>query len=172
MTIIIFSLKPSYELIERIEHWYSASEHLISAIHLFMHPRKATLETRRNIQVMPGALCWARGLQANPWCIGRYKWLWWTWTEHDLSSNKDVQSFNMMFKDLQNLGPTLKCEVHCPCPKSSTHFLLSLQMSTEYALHIHVRIHDIVEYITIKYYKTTFVAWFQWAEHVAVDGTV
>lgn len=70
MTIIIFSLEPSYELIERIEHWYSASQHLISAIHLFMHPRKATLKTRRNIQVMPGALCCARGLQANPWCIG------------------------------------------------------------------------------------------------------
>lgn len=66
---------------------------------------------------------------------------------------KIVQSFNMMFKDLQNLGPTLKCEVHCPCPKSSTHFLLSLQMSTEYALHIHVRIHDIVEYITINTIK-------------------
>ena len=85
-------------------------------------------------------------------------------------ATKNISNLFRIFKDIQNLGPTLKCKVHCPCPKSSTHFVLALQMSTKHALHIHVRIHKIVEYITTC--AARFASGNGPEKVVALDGTV
>ena len=85
-------------------------------------------------------------------------------------ATKNISNLFRIFKDIQNLGPTLKCKVHCPCPKSSTHFVLALQMSTKHALHIHVRIHEIVEYITTC--AARFASGNGTEKVVALDGTV